>query len=566
MKTKFMFISCTLALIMGTAMLWAKDLTVMPQSPTNKATAELDTTEGDRFMSTTDWGGVSFNKVFGYVDMGKGGPGSAAYTIDVGVAFKAGPVYIGSLYKGNLGRFSGVDESTAETTLALSGSTITNTQRVYRNSLKKFYDANHNVAVLIGFGNMGFQLGYKRSGVNASGTYGHDGDPSHDFTHNSDSNTTNTNVNTTIKTTYDPKGFIKGATHRPFVAFGMNIPVGTMTISPTVGLEVAINQAAQYGVRTVELVNNNKKKVTTDASKSSSDAYLGINGQVGAGIALSDSLNSFFNIKYDFEANIYSTTYKDVTGAEHKIRGTYNIKADSRVDDNGYTTSGRHTTTDTFEATITEKSYFNNKLTPGYSMKKAFNERLSLFAGIECPVSLKLETDIEKSENTTVTVTKIIADPSNPNNRKATRTITDPEKTKNTTAINIAPKATAAISYAVVPERFTVNLGTELSFLNATFINEKVAYNTFVQEDKTVTKYDDGRETTSTTLTPVTPSLDKRESVKQTNSHDAVSATLKGGFRWNIVDNFAVDFVYSNNLLDTNTGIGDLKLAATIKF
>ena len=94
MKTKMSCISCILALII-TATVWAEDITEtpkVPESPQNTATAGLTTAEADQFMSTTEWGEVKFDKAFIYAGFEQ----SKTSTLDLGAAFKAGPVYIGS--------------------------------------------------------------------------------------------------------------------------------------------------------------------------------------------------------------------------------------------------------------------------------------------------------------------------------------------------------------------------------------------------------------------------------------------------------------------------------------
>ena len=145
MKTK-MYISCMLALMI-TAAAWTQ---VAPSSPQNDATAGLTFTEGDQFMSVTDWGSVSFNKAFAYIDYTAG-----MKKADIGAAFKAGPVYIGSYYSGNFGAFgtnANQQEVDTDPTLSTSGSTagsFTNVKKTTRTQFGTHYDAQHTAAVLV---------------------------------------------------------------------------------------------------------------------------------------------------------------------------------------------------------------------------------------------------------------------------------------------------------------------------------------------------------------------------------------------------------------------------------
>lgn len=174
MKTKCMFISCILALIISAAV-WAEEAPTVPvevNSPQSDATATLNGSEADQFMNVTEWGNVSFNKVFAYI-----GYTAGKQILDIGAAFKAGPVYIGSFYRGNFGQFTGIRNNTVTTQPTLgtgsSTGTFSNVQRNSKTGLNNTYINSkwHTAAVLIGYGNMGFQLGYMTSGTNKSGRY-----------------------------------------------------------------------------------------------------------------------------------------------------------------------------------------------------------------------------------------------------------------------------------------------------------------------------------------------------------------------------------------------------------
>ena len=559
MKTKFMFISCILALIMGTAMLWAQ---VTPTSPQKQATVGLTSTEVDQFMSTTDWGNVSFNKAFTYVGYVQT---TGSKWVDLGAAFKAGPVYIGSWYAGNLGVFSG-NQDQSVTTAIEQGSvvgTLGNTKRTTVTGLDRSYEADHTAAMLIGFGNMGVQFGYKRKGENKSGKY-YDSKAEKDVT---ETNSILGGLSTGTDTTYDPKGFVNKAVHTPFVAFGMNIPVGAMTISPTAAVEVTVNQKSHYGLKTEETKASSISYTTEKNAKSENNSYVGITGKLGAGLALGDALNSFVNIGYDFTVHAYGKTYTDAAEGKHKVSGSYKIQTDSVKDEYNYGAllSGQHKNTKTFKAEITTRSYFSNTLTPSYSMKKDFTDRLSLFAGVECPITVTTAKDVVTKEDKTVTVTEALNPSLSYGNTTTTRVVSAPTKTENTTILKVKPVATAAISYAALPNRLSLNLGTKVSFLDSSYTYKKTSYDKFVTTTTTTTEYSNGKKTDEETDTTAT---NERESVEKSSSHKAVATTLMGGLKWNIVENFAFDVVYSLSLLDgfTWTKIGDLNLACTIKF
>ena len=124
----------------------------------------------------------------------------------------------------------------------------------------------------------------------------------------------------------------------------------------------------------------------------------------------------------------------------------------------------------------------------------------------------------------------------------------------------------AAVSYAAVPNRLFLNLGTEVTVLQGSYTNTKTTVNSFVSKTVKTTTTDDGSVTKETSATNKSPTP---ESVTHESTLNPVKAELKGGLRWNVVDNFAFDLVYRtalNKQLINLTQFGDIKLACTIKF
>lgn len=576
MKTKITFISCIFALIMSAAALWAQEA---PTSPQNEATAGRASTEVDQFMSPTDWGNVSFDKVFTYV----GYAHKKSNYIDLGAAFKAGSIYIGSWYKGDLGSFTRpetTNKQTVNTTVTLgkdaAAGTVANTKRVTNTWLDKQYEAEHTAAVLLGFGNMGVQFGYKRNmpngddgvkaSMNKSGKY-------YNGAAINDEVTTNTRDESVNKTTYSNKGFVTNTNQTPFVAFGMNVPFGAMTVSPTVALGITIHQEGQYGEKTEETKSNKtdaasyRYSTTKDVNGTNNKSYVGIAGKVGAGFALSDSLNSSFGIEYTFDVHAHGKTYKALSGEKHKVRGWYEITTDSVSDKYNESGAGTQVNTKIFDATMTAKSYFSNTLKPSYSIQKDFNDRIALFAGLECPVTVTIDNSVVTKEYKSVTVTKYIDEQNSYKNTTETEVRTEPKTTTNITTVTVEPAATAAITYAAIPNRLSLNLGTEIKFLKGTHKYTKTSKDGVIKATKKTTKYDNqnGREVVKDSFV----SVDATETVSKNATQEKVKVKLSGGLKWNIAENFAFDVVYNQSLLDGinwSKAFGDVKLACTIKF
>lgn len=566
MKTRVKFISSLLALVIimaGAA--WAQDVPKEPASPTNDATVGLVATEIDQFVNVLDWGEVKFDKAFVFMGFKQ----AVKNKVDLGAAFKAGPLFIGSWYQGNLGVFDGKNNKRVGTAIkegtlpgTLGGVTTTSEHKLTKN-----YEADHSAVMLFGFDNIGVRAGYLRKGQNYSGKY-------FDNSEKDDKIITKSNEPEYLDSTvYSPKGYVNKATHRPFVDFGMNIPLGAMTLSPTASLEVEIYQGNSspsthttfYGFKTVTKKDSAEKYNIKKEQKAESDAHVGITGKLGAGLALGDSLNSIFDLGYEFTVNAYDKSYKALDGTKHKVKGNYKITSDTVEEDYNRDTAGEHKITKSFGADFIKKSDFSNTLRLGYKMQKNFTDRLSLLAGIELPVTVGFEKSVTEKKDKTVTETMYI-DPSEVHNNKVvTETTVYPIQTVNRLNFKVTPSIKAAVSYAAMPNRVFLNLGTEIKFLETTFTSTKESYDSFVKTTKTVTEKADGSTTTLTS----TAAENKTEFLHKTVGHKEVEAKLMGGLRWNVVENFAFDLVYSATLLKNPIEwykFQNLKLACTIKF
>lgn len=581
MKTKMSCISCILALII-TATVWAEgkifDDPKVPESPQNTATAGLTTAEADQFMSTTEWGEVKFDKAFIYAGFEQG----KTSTLDLGAAFKAGPVYIGSWYQGNLGSYSRTKENSVTTTIKQGTTGLLGDKKTQEQlKLYKNYTADHTAAVLLGFGSMGVKLGYKRTGENKSGKYDTDGlrldqlpDPSAVPPPHADGKKEDSRIKHSIagginEEVYSPKGYDNRANHLPFVEFGMNVGLGRMTLSPTAGLEVYVHQDSSYGFKTVTHKASDVNYTITKTGKGSNYSHVGIIGKLGVGLALGDALNSSFTFGYELTANAYGKTYKDASGKVHKVRGYYKIDTDTSSDKYHDGNQGKRVRTDTFKADFTTKSLYKNKLNVEYAMQKDFTDRFSLFAGVACPITVTAEKSVKTTVDEKTTVTTSLNPAKNYDNTTVKRVTTHPEITTNIVKLNIDPVIKAAVSYAAVPNRLFLNLGTEVKVLRGEYTNTKKTVNSFVNKTVETTTTADGSVKKGTDAMVENPADGDKEFVNHDSKLTPVEAKLKGGLRWNVVDNFAFDLVYRqplNKQLINLTQFGDLKLACTIKF
>lgn len=564
MKTK-MYISCILALMI-TAAAWAAEPLAAPtgpESPQKGATASLSGNEADQFMDLTGWSDVKFDKLFTYAGFAQGGV-EHKYALDLGAAFKAGPVYIGTWYQGNLGKVA-INGNNKQVTTEISESvphsgTLDKTIRTSTQTINKPHEADHNVAVLVGFGNIGVRLGYARSGENKSGT-------SFGDIEQTDSKT----PHIVKKTTYDPKGYSNGASRTARVDFGMKLAAGALSLSPTVGLGVDIKQASQYGVETLEnrdtLLNTHD---ITKTVKGKNETATTLNVMLGTGLDLNDSLHSAFSFGYDLGLDIYGTKkHVAADGTTKELANAYKILTDTRHD---VETGSDLTVEDTFEAETHTKSNVKNTITLGYSMRKDFTDRLSFFAGVKAPIRFDFAKDVTNSVDTWK---KVTTDKVNPlNNTIVTKTTTGPATTVNTTTVNLNPVLSAALSYAAIPNKVFVSFGTEIKPFGEEVngvkgyqhTTNKRTVNGFTKTVETKKEYpNDSSRDTIQSSTKAEPGVEYSDKTLQ---YGKATVEVKLGVRWNIVDAVSLDVMYNKSILQTIqwTNIGNLKLACTIKF
>lgn len=578
MKTRMKFISSILMLlIIATMGIWAQTATPTevkesPESPTNIATRGLVSTEADQFMNVLDWSQVKFDKVFTYAGFQQKAtsPTVDQNLINLGAAFKAGPVYIGSWYQGKLGAITGKKQKTEklELTLNSDGTKINNKKLVTDTQKNTDHSADHNLTALVGFGNIGINLGYARTDENKSGTY-------YNAAIATNTNTENSNDPHTIsKTEYSDKGFVNAAKHGTLVGFGMNIALGKMTLSPKASLNVDVVQDSHYGLETATSKTGVQETVTKTV-KAKGEGFVKIGGKAGVGLSLGDAFNSTFDFTYDFDARIFNKVYTDLDKKKHKVKGIYTVTQDEHKVESNNASNKKETRT--IQMDTTEKTFLKNTITVDYKMQKDLTDRVSLFAGAKLPLYVEADIQVETTGNSWSLTTTTPINPSDSHKKEIKEEIVkNPSKKTNKTTIVINPEITAAVSYAAVPNRLFLNLGTKIAPFGkdgySTTIT-KTTWNSAVKETTTITTYPNKYkpdtktvkvENTATTASP------KKSDYTVDHLYKTAVVELNGGLRWNVVENFAFDLVYTQSLIaETNIDLlklSKLQLACTIKF
>ena len=167
--------------------------------------------------------------------------------------------------------------------------------------------------------------------------------------------------------------------------------------------------------------------------------------------------------------------------------------------------------------------------------------------------------------NKTVVTTENLQNSNVHANNTKTTVISEPTKTTKKTTVVVEPAAMAAITYAAIPNRLSLNLGTKIGFLKGEHTHTKISKSGVIGKTTVTTVYENqkDREEVTESANVVTA----EESVENKGTLNPVEAEVKGGLTWNITENFIFDFVYTHFLDKAKLiGPGALKIACTVKF
>ena len=143
--------------------------------------------------------------------------------------------------------------------------------------------------------------------------------------------------------------------------------------------------------------------------------------------------------------------------------------------------------------------------------------------------------------------------------------ISEPTETTKKTMVKVEPAAMAAITYAAIPNRLSLNLGTKIGFLKGEHTHTKISKSGVIGKTTVTTVYENQKDREEVTETANV--VKAEESVENKGTLNPVEAEVKGGLTWNITENFIFDFVYTHFLDKAKLiGPGALKIACTVKF
>jgi len=417
---------------------WASSLWTSPQSATTEGRYRSN---ADDFIRPDSYLGVKINKWFGMASFLQAGEEEAGTMIStLGFATKAGNLYIGALYTGNLWTGLKVNNFTEEEPGSVpAGGTAGKTYNTY-SSIDVSADPGNNFALLIGIADMGFRLTYRT---------------------NYQSFKQNDIVEGNMATGYQlyksyetDEGYIA-----PQIAWAMAKDLTANGIRPYAAIDLVFYREFKKTEEAGASVSGGKIAYSKNRFDPSLSAGLG-----GYTFYNKDGFKGAFDVDYVLTLNLYNNEYTYNDGGSYKtgkINGTVSQNSNPLIEEFGIT----------------------NSLTPSVSGSWS-KDALSLKFKLNLPLTLST------TEKNSVDLDS--------NNKKFYN-----GENNSTTTFTFRPDIRLAMQYKVIPNRLILNVGARVQATTLTletveqenydivgvFLNKKKIHRDKVLTDATGTEF-----------------------------------------------------------------------------
>ncbi|GHT95320.1 hypothetical protein FACS1894141_3700 [Spirochaetia bacterium] len=521
MKRKGMIITaCLLASVLSVASVSADDFyfdqsgslsvpgfsdPLTPQSNTNAASAEQLGTAVDGFNSVLGWSDVGFDKWFGYMGVAPVSvaslPGingiSRAYLLNIGYATRIGGLYLSAYYSGKIADGATDRTETITGTNADQNGEYVNvgTTEETSNSGQPVTTTLNNASVLIGLGNMGIKVGFYGALKTSDAPGG---------TLKSDEQLENGFSAAQEYTGYQKSEGIL----IPSVSWGMPLSLGSMVLKPSATIAVNIirnNESYEFAGKDNNLsgsgtddtyTNLGAKGPNTSTGEQSTInwtreyGYVQPDITVGAGIDFPKSGTAAFGVGLEYRTNfnIYATPEGDIgAGTFTSLTGTLDAKDGSGT----YSKS-------TSYINATEKSDWNNRITPSFWYSNELSEKVTLGFGAEIAVITGTNKSQDKSITTVDTSYTYYNQTNDDRNYTYTSTSTFQGSLIEKTWLGIAPALNLGVGYKI-NDRWGIEGGLAVTFPEYQSVTTVTGPNKGT-ETTTETTYEGGEKTSSSSL------------------------------------------------------------------
>jgi len=531
-------------------------------SPTGRATAGIFETDVEDSMNVLWYSDVEFERWAGFLGYG----GSVQDNpISLGYATGLGPIYLGTWYTGNILSTNSSEEERVVTSYDLINQVKTQTviTRTYQGQ-NTF--SNNSIEVLIGVAGMGIKFGFEER---------------YTVWENPDRIITTIETpdgRTTYQNEVDEFSTVQG--HMiPSLQWGMNIDAGNLAIRPKISVGLGIyhdyevmNTIPNYTIDNAAHMGNEQIN-RQGYSANYLNPYFDIGVELGIPTAKENSKGTL-GISYGFSTNVYNNSLEDTinnaysfSGFDGSTRGTTGFYSGSTT---VIKTLQSTTTTNTINMMdITEISQSSHSITPSFYYTNEIAENLKLGFLVLVPFGIEKNSSEGFSRYFSTSIEKY-----NHATNHYLNTTTNIERFSSTgltetSEFSVGLGISAGATYILVPGRFTINAGVNLTPVNYTRTTTTFKRGS-THETQTTTILDaDGKVVSDTIILTGNPGADTTtDSTYVQNEWNPLAILVGGGFRFNFTDGMAIDMVASGGNMSPffNLNFANVHVLFTLKF
>jgi len=534
-------------------------------SNTNVATSGIFKTDVDNFINYHKYSSVlkDGSNWFGFITGRQynifGNPNSGK--LQAGYARSFGGIYLGVLYQGNVYQNTSGGSwgspywnGNLDKTVSMTPTYDNDTQVLKQVETKTDYEDTwlnftNQIEFLIGIGDtIGIKVGFLES------LYANENEATKTETVTDYKNGKISYSNVTDEYT------ATGGTLKPYLGFGISLPVAGGTLMPYLDASVDIfSETLIDKYRSYDTYNGVVKNETKTIDDGNDTGYLRPVAKIGAKFDLpkKDSTQTTLEAYYKIDMTMYSSS-SSATGFGGDVDGTVNWENVTDVT-NTYVnrtekTSRAKLNIQEFDTPITHTGALNYKVTG----EPSDGFRLGFFADVN--VGYSSFTQRGYADTYTISDTKY-------NDGTSTYTTTfkhEYEWENEQTTLSVTPSVALGASFKVIPDRFTVNAGIR-AYPTALSYHTVTAYPKNINSIETSKTVDESGDVTSETVTVSRNSGDS-DKVESGTTWDGFRSIISGGFVFYFNPTAALDLGLSTSANDFKLDLANVHVLLSVKF
>jgi len=559
MRKRNMIMAICAIITMGLAIpLGAQSITApQPQSNQKTATASVFSTDVDNYMSVKSFDKVNFERWFGFFG------GNSKGNVNAGYATNLGSIYLGGFYTGRI-----IDTGTDETKTRTTTWDKDLQQQLTQTDETKYGDGwtntTNNITAFIGVAGMGIKLGFYEDVSTANTPYKLDGRwPSF-----GDTSTSTVTKNQDGSITYSGNDSINYEESKgnmsPYLQWGMKINAGDYVLAPRISGQVDINRDMKideyYSQPRTEL-DGKIVGVKEIKHEEVSAGSVGLNLGVGADFYLKDT--TFIGIDYAIGLNFNGQDYKGAIKSG-SVKGAVDFSTVSGTEDY-FDKTKKYNNMWIGSKEIDEISHL---ITPSFWNTNVVRENLKVGMLVKVPIIIASNSTSSYEDWYEVTETTY----NDPNRSRENTTESfeshTPKGKVETSYFAISPTIGIGASYAMVPDKFTVNAGVNLKPIKyvktSTVTSQNGINSTYSKKEvgSDNSKYTEKEEKTVNAPTTI------EDTVNYTSEWTGLSGSISAGFVFKFYDFFSLDLLATGGSSNSgfNLSLTDVNVLFSIKF